>query len=60
LQGLYELSVWIARYWELDEPARKRARRNLMIVIVMLTVGVLFALWQWHPGFHAWAQRLIS
>ena len=60
LQGLYELSVWIARYWELDEPAKKRARMKLVIVLVLLFAGILLSLWKWHPGFHAWAQTLIG
>jgi hypothetical protein len=60
LQGLYELSVWIARYWELDERGRKRARINLAITLVVLVVLILGLLWQFHPGFHAWVLRLIG
>ena len=60
LQGLYELSVWIARYWELDERGRKRARINLAITLVVLVVLILGLLWQFHSGFHAWVLRLIG
>jgi len=60
LQGLYELSVWIARYWELDEAGKKRARRNLIVIIVLLAVGMFAAAWQWHAGFRAWVQGWIG
>jgi sec-independent protein translocase protein TatC len=59
LQGLYELSVWIARYWEMDELQKKRALRKLIIVIIIVVLGMLAALWHWHPGFHAWASQYI-
>ena len=36
LQGLYELSVWIAWYWEQDERGKARARRNLLLVLLAL------------------------
>src|SRR6185503_11985447 len=32
LQGLYELTVWIAWYWEKDEQARARARIKLFVI----------------------------
>ena len=60
LQGLYELSVWIAHYWELDERGKSRARIKLAITLVLLMIGFLGLLWKFHPGFHAWAQHLIG
>ena len=60
LQGLYELSVWIAGYWEKDEQQKRRARVKLVIALLLFAVGLLWALWKFHPGFHAWAQRLIG
>jgi sec-independent protein translocase protein TatC len=40
LQALYELTVWIAWYW--DQPDRARARRKLLLaLLVMLLLGVL-------------------
>jgi sec-independent protein translocase protein TatC len=59
LQGLYELSVWVAGYWEMNERARRRAEIKLAIVVLLITAGMLWALWQFHPGFHAWAVHLI-
>ena len=60
LQGLYELSVWIAGYWELDERGRKRARVKLVVSIIVLVLAILGLLWKFHPGFHNWAQGLIG
>lgn len=43
LQFLYELSVWIAWYW--DQPDRARARRQLLLalVVVLLIIGLIVA-----------------
>jgi len=60
LQGLYELSVWIAGYWEMDERGKRRARIKAVIGLLLFAAGLLWALWKFHPGFHAWAQRLIG
>lgn len=50
LQGLYELSVWIARYWELDAAGKRRARRNLIIVVILLAAFVAAGLYFYkHP-----------
>jgi sec-independent protein translocase protein TatC len=38
LQGLYELSVAIAWYW--DQPDRARARRKLLFVLLLVLVAV--------------------
>ena len=58
LQGLYELSVWIAGYWELDEQGKRRARIKLVLVLLALAALLLWLLWRFHPGFHAWAAGL--
>jgi sec-independent protein translocase protein TatC len=60
LQGLYELSVWIAGYWEMNERQKRRARIKLGIVLLSLAVLIVWALWRFHHGFHAWALRLIG
>ena len=43
LQFLYELSVWIAWYW--DQPDRAKARRQLLLalVVVLLIIGLIVA-----------------
>jgi sec-independent protein translocase protein TatC len=43
LQGLYELSVWIAWYW--DQPDRAKARRKLLaaLVLVLLLIALVWA-----------------
>ena len=45
LQGLFELSVWIAWYWE--QPDRAKARRTvlLMVLLAALAVAALWAGW---------------
>jgi sec-independent protein translocase protein TatC len=60
LQGLYELSVWIAGYWEKNEQQKKRARMHLFITIAVAVLAFLGLLWKFHPGFHAWATRLFQ
>jgi len=44
LYGLYELSVWIAWYWE--EPDRAKARRRFIYVTVALLTGLGWLLWK--------------
>jgi sec-independent protein translocase protein TatC len=44
LQGLYELCVWIARYWELDESQKRRANIKLFAVVTILGV-LIWAAW---------------
>ena len=58
LQGLYELSVWIARYWELDEEGKRRARGKLLITFIVLVIVMLGLAWKFHSGFHNWVQGL--
>ena len=49
LQSLYEITVWIAWYW--DQPDRGRARRRLLFValILLLLAGLVWA--GCHHGF---------
>lgn len=44
LYGLYELSVWIAWYWE--EPDRAKARRRFFTVLIALGGGVGWLIWK--------------
>ena len=37
LQGLYEITVWIAWYW--DQPDRAKARRRLLLALVILLLA---------------------
>jgi sec-independent protein translocase protein TatC len=60
LQGLYELSVWIAGYWELDAAGKRRAKVKLAIVVLLVAAGMFWAAWQFHKGFHAWVVQLLN
>jgi sec-independent protein translocase protein TatC len=58
LQLLYELTVWIAWYW--DQPDRSKARRKLWLVlaILLLIAGLAWAGWKYgwplvRAHFHA-------
>ena len=44
LYGLYELSVWIAWYWE--EPDRAKVRRRVVLVTVLLGGGAALLIWK--------------
>lgn len=49
LQGLYELSVWVAWYW--DQPDRAKARRRLILVLCLI-IAACVALWfGWKDGW---------
>jgi sec-independent protein translocase protein TatC len=54
LYGLYELSVWIAWYWE--EPDRNKARQRLVLVLVALIAGLGWlgwkVIWPWAQHFY--------
>jgi len=54
LYGLYELSVWIAWYWE--EPDRNKARQRLVFVLVALLGGLGWlgwqVIWPWARNFY--------
>jgi sec-independent protein translocase protein TatC len=60
LQGLYELSVWIAGYWEMDQREKARAKVRLALVILVVASGMLWAAWRFHPGFKAWVTHLLG
>jgi sec-independent protein translocase protein TatC len=47
LQLLYELTVWVAWYW--DQPDRSRARRRLLLAFILLVLAGwgLWVGWQW-------------
>ena len=47
LYGLYELSVWIAWYWE--EPDRTKARTRLIAVLVAIGGGLSWLIWKFGP-----------
>lgn len=44
LYGLYELSVWVAWYWE--EPDRAKVRRRLLLAAVVLGGGSAWLIWK--------------
>jgi len=53
LQLLYELTVWIAWYW--DQPDRARARRELLfaLLVVLLMAGAAWVAWKYGwPWLH--------
>ena len=54
LQGLYELSVWIAGYWEKDERAKARSRINLLIVLLVVAAFFAWACWHFKIGPQKW------
>ena len=48
LQFLYELTVWIAWYW--DQPDRRKARRRLWLALALLLVAIGLIWAGWHYG----------
>jgi sec-independent protein translocase protein TatC len=60
LQGLYELSVWIAGYWELDARGKARARVKLAITLILvgLLITGLWASWHYHISPKQWLDFL--
>ncbi len=60
LQGLYELSVWIAGYWEKDERGKARARIKLLIILLLLIAAAIWASWHFHIGPRQWLSYLIG
>ncbi len=54
LQGLYELSVWIAGYWEMDERGKRKARVKLVLVILAVIAFVVWASWKFNFGPNRW------
>ena len=49
LQGLYELTVWIAWYW--DQPDKGKARRKLLLVLL---AALLIAVAAWEGFKYGW------
>jgi sec-independent protein translocase protein TatC len=49
LQGLYEISIWIAWYWE--QPDRAKARRRLALAFALI---VLFGFLIWLGYWYGW------
>jgi hypothetical protein len=49
LQGLYEISVWIAWYWA--QPDKAKARRAVLFVLLLI---VLVALLIWAGWIYGW------
>lgn len=54
LQGLYELSVWIAGYWELDAKAKARARVKLVFVVLAVVAFFIWASYYFNFGLNRW------
>jgi hypothetical protein len=48
LQGLYELTVWVAWYW--DQPDRAKARRKLLLALLILLLAAWLAWLGWEHG----------
>jgi len=55
LQSLYEITVWIAWYW--DQPDRSRARRRLLFVLAILLLLAGLAWAGWHRYGLPWVQQ---
>jgi sec-independent protein translocase protein TatC len=60
LQGLYELSVWISGYWELDEKGKRLARIKLILLFLLLVGAAVWASWYFHIGGQQWLNYLIG
>jgi sec-independent protein translocase protein TatC len=54
LQGLFELSVWIAWYWE--QPDRAKARRKLLLVLLLVALAAVAGWEGWKSGW-PWLQQ---
>jgi len=54
LQCLYELSVWVAWYW--DQPDRAKARRRLIAVLCWI-IAICVALWLGFQYGYPWAWQ---
>jgi sec-independent protein translocase protein TatC len=54
LQGLYELSVWVAWYW--DQPDRAKARRRLILVVCVI-IALAIALWFGYRNGLPWLMQ---
>jgi len=49
LYGLYEITVWIAWYWE--QPDRAKARRALLLLVLLMVLLVYLTLLGWQYGW---------
>jgi sec-independent protein translocase protein TatC len=56
LQLLYEITVWIAWYW--DQPDRARARRKLLLGLAILTLIAWLVCMGWEHGWPLLRQHL--
>ncbi|HLP75337.1 MAG TPA: twin-arginine translocase subunit TatC [Candidatus Paceibacterota bacterium] len=48
LLGLYELSVWVAWYWEHPDP--RKARKQLLLVFALIALAIALIWVGWHYG----------
>jgi sec-independent protein translocase protein TatC len=60
LQGLYELSIWIAGYWERDAAGKRRARINLALVILGLVGLIIWLSYRFNFTREKWLNFLIG
>ena len=60
LQGLYELSVWIAGYWEMDEKGKRLARIKLVLLLLLLVGAAIWASWHFHITGKQWLSYIIG
>jgi sec-independent protein translocase protein TatC len=60
LQGLYELSTWIAGYWEKDEAGRKAARAKLVVIFLLVIAAIVWACWHFRIGKKEFLNYLIG
>ena len=49
LQGLYEITIWIAWYWEQTD--RQMARRRLALVVILFVIGIVLL---WEAYYYLW------
>jgi Tat protein translocase TatC len=47
LQGLYELTVWIAWYWDQADKGKARLKLLRALLVVMLVAGAIWAGWKY-------------
>jgi len=53
LQGLYEITIWIAWYWEQEDRAKARRKAALVLCIIAAVVALAWAIWkQLWPRLH--------
>jgi sec-independent protein translocase protein TatC len=53
LQGLYEITIWIAWYWEQEDRAKARRKAALVIGLLAALVALIWAIWKYvWPRLH--------